>query len=106
MITEGSNAPDSKLSDGADCDIAFRSAPAQKLPPAPVRIATRTVVVGVHPVPRLAHDREHLAGEGVAALGAVHGDDERVVDLLDEAVGRWLGGGLMVAMLATNKNVF
>ncbi len=46
--------------------------------------------VVVHPVPGVAHDREHLAGERVARLGPVHGDDELVPVLLDEAVGRGL----------------
>jgi len=41
-MTDGSNSPDSKRSVGADLFIAARSAPAQKEPPAPVRIATRT----------------------------------------------------------------
>ena len=86
LITDGSNAPDSKLSPGCDCVIALRSAPAQKAPPAPVRIADPDVRVVVDPVPGLAHDREHLPGQRVARLGPVHGDDEHVVALLDERV--------------------
>ena len=40
----------------------------------------------VDAVPRLGHDRHHLAGEGVARLGPVHGDDQDRTALLDEAV--------------------
>ena len=42
LITDGSNSPDSKRSEGEDVDIAARSAPAQNAPPAPVRMHTRT----------------------------------------------------------------
>ncbi len=38
----GSKVPDSNLSPGESFDIALRSAPAQKAPPAPVRMTTRT----------------------------------------------------------------
>lgn len=41
-MTLGSNSPESNLSLGADEDMALRSAPAQKAPPAPVRMTART----------------------------------------------------------------
>ena len=41
-MTDGSNSPDSKLSDGGRLFIDLRSAPAQNAPPAPVRMHTRT----------------------------------------------------------------
>ena len=64
------------------------------------------MVVAVDPVPGLLHDRHHLAGQRVARLRAVHGDDQLVAVLLDEAVGSagvGLGHG---AELAKNENVF
>src|SRR5690606_31404822 len=43
--------------------------------------------IAVDLVPGVAHDRHHLAGERVARLRAVHGHDEDMVALLDQAVG-------------------
>ncbi len=42
LITEGSYSPDSNLSEGGRLFMDLRSAPAQKAPPAPVRMHTRT----------------------------------------------------------------
>ena len=71
-----------------------RSAPAEKLPPAPVRMATRIVGVGVDEVPGVAQAAQHLGVEGVALLGPVQGDGEDVAVTLHEHCGFGHGGFL------------
>ena len=45
------------------------------------------VRIAVDAVPRLHHDREHLAGKRVARLGPVHRHDEDVSALFDQSIG-------------------
>ena len=47
--------------------------------------------ISVDAVPGVDHDREHLARKRVARLGPVHGDDQGVSALLNEAVGLLVG---------------
>ena len=106
LITDGSNSPDSNLSDGDDLVIASRSAPAQNEPPAPVRIATRTSSSSFTRSQASDMISSISPGQRVALLRAVHRDHEGVVDQLDEGVRLGSGGSVMRAMLAKNKNVF
>ncbi|OLT31195.1 hypothetical protein BJF84_04160 [Rhodococcus sp. CUA-806] len=51
------------------------------------------VGIAVDPVPGVAHDRHHLARQGVACFGPVHRHDQYVTALLDECVGGGCSGG-------------
>ena len=64
--------------------IAFRSAPAQKVPFAPVSTATSCAVVGVERAERIGERRGRRAVDGVAPLGAIDGDDRDAVDVFDD----------------------
>ena len=64
-----------------------RSAPAEKLPSAPVMIADAQLGVGVEQVPRVAEAAQHLGVEGVALVGPVQRDGEHVAVALDEHRG-------------------
>jgi hypothetical protein len=56
----------------------LRSAPEQKLPPAPVRIEGADVGVGVGLDTGVVEAHEHLAVDGVLSFRTVQRDDERV----------------------------
>ena len=105
LMYVGSNSPDSNRSVGAEDDIDFRSAPAQKYPPAPVRITTRTSgseLARSQASPMIAIIS---AGQRVAGLGTVHRDDEGAALELDQAVGG-VGGLWHDGSVVKNENVF
>ena len=62
---------------------AFRSAPAQNVPSAPVSTATSLVVVGVEATERLRERRGGRTVDGVAHLGSVDRDDRDTPARLD-----------------------
>ena len=86
LMTVGSNSPDSKLSLGGRSFVGLEVHARAEVAAGAGEDADPDLGVGVHPVPGVVHDREHLAGERVARLGPVHRDDELVAVLLDEAV--------------------
>ena len=57
---------------------AFRSAPAQKNPPVPVRIATLSDVVGIEAAKCAREFLRRRMIDRVARLGAIDGDDREV----------------------------
>ena len=88
LMTDGSNSPDSKLSDGGALRHRLEVGAGAEAPPAPVRMHDPDSGSAFTRSQASRHDREHLAGERVARLRPVHRDDERVAVLLDEAVRR------------------
>ena len=71
----------------ASPDIARRSAPEQKLPPAPVTMMQRIVRVARRLLVGVVHADQHRARERVHALGAVHGDRQQMAVALDDRIG-------------------
>ena len=110
LITDGSNSPDSKLSPGWLRAHRLQVGAGAEVAAGAGEDADPDLGVVVHPVPGLAHDREHLAGERVARLGPVHRDDQLVAVLLDEAVRlrRRLVDSVIShrGSLAENENMF
>ena len=78
-------------SSGWPAAMALRSAPEQKLPPAPVTIADPDVGVLVDLEPGVVHPHEHLGAEGVPLGRSVQRDDGDVAVPLEQQVRRFVG---------------